>query len=99
MEYIERKGYCKYILGEGNKFIRTLTEKGYEPLSFLDYGKYRRHKRITDIKSWLPIVISVIAIMLAIANFIYTISSNANQNREIEKRLSALEAGARIKKN
>ena len=42
MQFIERKGFCKYILGESNLFIRVLTKEGNEVLACGSYASYVR---------------------------------------------------------
>lgn len=65
MQYIERKGYCKYIYGANCRFVRTLTEKGYEVLIELDYSKYQKKKAIENYKSWIPIYASIAALLIS----------------------------------
>lgn len=65
MQYIERKGYCKYIYGANGRFVRTLTEKGYEVLQYMDYAKYKKQKAVVNWKTWIPIVISGIALIIS----------------------------------
>jgi hypothetical protein len=88
MQYIERKGYCKYIYGANCRFVRTLTEKGYEVLQYMDYGAYRRQKSIDNRKSWMPIVFSGIAILVSIG-----VASNLNKhNIETEQKVIRLDS-------
>jgi hypothetical protein len=66
MEYIERKGYCKYIYGANGRFVRTLTEKGYDVLQYMNYSKYKRRKSIANWKTWLSIGISIVALIASV---------------------------------
>jgi hypothetical protein len=66
MEYIERKGYCKYIYGANGRFVRTLTEKGYDVLQYMNYSKYKRRKSIANWKTRLSIGISIVALIASV---------------------------------
>ncbi len=83
MQYIERKGYCRYILGENNTFIRTLTKKGYKVLSSGGYKAYLLNETKEAWKVWLPIAISLIAVFITALQYL--------ENRDAAGRLDKLE--------
>jgi len=98
MQYIERKGYCKYIYGANCRFVRTLTEKGYEVLQYMDYAEYRRQKAIENRKSWMPILFSGIAIIVSIGVAWYNANLNKH-NTEIEQKVKLLDSSINSLKN
>lgn len=85
--YIERKGYCKYIYGANCKFVRTLTEKGYEVLGTGSYRKYLWQQTLKAWAIWLPIVISVIALWIAYKDK----GNDAKKINELEYKIKQLE--------
>ncbi|MBS1511459.1 MAG: hypothetical protein JST86_11500 [Bacteroidetes bacterium] len=85
MEYIERKGYCKYILGERNVFIRTLTDKGYEVLGCGSYKKYLKQKRNEKIRLKTPIFISAFALVMSISSFLFGVFQYRNTSRTTQE--------------
>ena len=95
MQYIERKGYCKYIYGANGKFVRTLTKSGYEILSCNDYGKYRRDKAIENVKSWLSVLFSGLALIISIGVAILNHYDNINK-AAIENRVKQLETSTKL---
>ena len=95
MQYIERKGYCKYIYGANGKFVRTLTKSGYEILSREDYGKYRRDKAINNVKSWLPVLFSGLALLISVTVAIINHYDNINK-AGIENRVKQLETPTKL---
>jgi len=78
--YIERKGYCKYIIGHNNIAIRALTDKGIDVLATGNYTNYlenitKKEKIENELKThqiktlkpyrfWLPFVLSIVGLSL-----------------------------------
>jgi hypothetical protein len=91
MQYIERKAYCKYIYGANCKFVRTLTEKGYEVLQEMDYGKYRRKKAKENWRLWLPVGISLLSLAISTVFAVITIRKEINKP-EIEQKITQLDS-------
>ena len=89
MQHIERKGYCNYILGEGNIFVRTLTTKGYDVLASETYKKYLWKQTKDNLKNWIPIWVSILMIILTGFN-IYITNNRAAKQSVIEGRLDRL---------
>jgi hypothetical protein len=86
MEYIERKGYCKYVLGEGNVFIRTLTDKGYEVLGSGTYKDYLKEQKKEKVRLLTPILTSILALIISISSLLFGIfqykkTSGFNKNQ------------------
>lgn len=87
MQFIERGGYCQYIMGPNFVFVRTLTEKGYDVLTFMDFQKYLTWKAKGNAKTWWPIRISAIALVIS---FI-TLGLKFNEWREVGQTESKIE--------
>lgn len=87
MQYIERKGYCKYIYGANCRFVRTLTEKGYSVLSAGNYGKYLWKETLKSWAIWLPIIISALALYVAYKDK----NKDAEKINELEQKIKQLE--------
>lgn len=91
MQYVERKGYCKYIYGANCRFVRTLTGKGYEVLKEMDYAKYKKNKAIENYKTWIPICASIVALL--ISGYIAWFKPNdIKYKSETEQKLSHLDS-------
>ena len=97
MQYVERKGYCKYIYGANCKFVRTLTEKGYEVLKEMDYAKYRENKAIENKKSWIPIYASLAALLIS-GYVAWFKPSDSKYKVETEQKLKLLDSSIKSQK-
>lgn len=91
--FIERKGYCKYIVGDDNKCVRVLTESGYEVLASQDYAKYLKRKALDKWTKRLPIIISIIALLFSGTTSLlnYLTWRKGSQQTETQNRLKRLE--------
>lgn len=87
MQYIERKGYCKYIYGANCRFVRTLTEKGYSVLSAGNYGKYLWKETLKSWAIWLPIFISILAVGISL----WDKNKDAEKINKLEQKIKQLE--------
>ena len=84
MEFIERKGYCKYVLGEGNVFIRTLTDKGYEVLGSGTYKTFLTTQKKEKFRLLMPIRISIFAFIVSLSSLgfgIYQFKKTSELNK------------------
>lgn len=98
--YCERKGYVKYLFTGGN-FVRTLSKEGHKILSFMNYEDYRKWKSTENAKTWYPIRIAFVALLVAI--FAATVNTcNAKREKgeeQIKNQLKQLDSSIKSLKD